>query len=526
LAETVRQFRDSPLFGRIQQSPLARQWLAGKEFAKLDRLRAGLEQLTATPLPKLLHDLFGEAVVLAIYLPETGEPAGVLLTHVAEPAVVDRVLSALQRAEPQRETVTLTHAGQTYFRQTRPASGERAAEVLYFVRLERILALTDKEPLIRRILERRQHPETTLPESAAFQTARDSLTDEPAAWAYLNPRAWDRVWQQADAAPPLPFGIWQRCRGVIAGLHVQEGAVLELLVQYEPGTAAGTAATEAGSLGQQFLENVPQSAVMALALNVPPALLGQALQKAVAQKNRADFEKFRRVLRGLLLGQDLFDEVLPALGASWGGYVLLEPEPATGRFPATGVLEFSFAAGEPDAGPATVHAALENALRFAWNLWATIHNSRPRGGLAVVRTQSDADRPLRWIDRLGGFQPTFALTRDQLILATSPEVLLKEPAREPRLVEDRAFQQWRTHWFDAEPQLAFVNLQRLRWFVDEHQEDLVRQMSRHSAADSEPLRQRVQSLRGLLGLLDAVFLAGGLHESHARLVLGGVLATD
>lgn len=535
LAGRVERVRDSAFFARIEQSPLWGRWKSSPQAQRLEQLRSALEQLSGRPLPQVLDGLFGQAVVLALYWPEDREPEGVLLLRVTDPELVDDALAVLKRIEPQRRSETLRYAGQTYLRLLRPAAGQRPTETLYLAQLESAVALSDKEGMIRRVLELHTRQEgrssltataaTPLGQSSEFRDALGSLSPDAAAWLYVRPRAWDRLWEQASAGkqPPLPMAVWQQWQSLIWGLHVQEGVVTELLVRQQTDHKADAA--QPSPVNTSPLDRIPADAVAAVAVNASPARLGRAFLGLVAEKDRPKFESFRRVLRGLLLGADLFDDLLPTF-EQWSGYAVLAPDHLPERFPLEGALTLSTSAKPKQSqDPSAAQRGLANALQVAWNLWTASINSHQSERLAVVRSKQSAPGSPHWLEGIPALRPAYLLNDAGLTLATSPSLAVAAAEGRPthRLTDDPAFLRTRSQWFATEDQLVYFNIRRLHDFLDANADRLVQSFHKSDGDTPQQAERRLREFTEALGLFDAAFVAGDATVNRIRIVAGAVI---
>jgi hypothetical protein len=354
---------------------------------------------------------------------------------------------------------------------------------------------------------------------------------------YLNPRAWDAVLrietiaQSADAGARAFARLWQRFEALALGVRLQEGIVAELIVRYD---GAGLPPTwrrfvEQTAPPRDIWERTPGDALLAFAGPNDLALLGSALAAWAPPGKNRDWDRLRQVARGLLLGRDLFDDVLPKL-ESCGAYVVARPNREAPGQPPPGLplealavftLPSSTATADDPSAVPDLRASLENALNTGLNVLAAAQNAKGSETVAAVRTSEREGLRLRWIEGAGPHQPAYGLTATHLILASSPQLIrdFEQPPRAPSPSYEHVAQQY----FAGENQVLFVNLARISQFLGDQRESLTRQTAASHGVSEPEAAQRLQRINELLQLLDAGFIAGHLHEDSLRIVVGGVV---
>jgi len=553
LEENLAQLRQSEFVKRLKASALYKEWLAGDEAQRIAKARSSLERVTGKPFDQLTRELFGTALVVAVYKTNERGYAGVLITEADGEESLDAALEAWNRAEPQ-ETTPRQHAGGTYFLRRRTAGDERAPQSLCYAKLGRIFALSDHEETIQRVLElSAQRGEAGQPaprgdNAAALRTlrtfgpylkARQSLSVTPFAAVYVNPRAWDSLFPNPDEAPrdQQAFGrLWRRMQTIALAVDLKRGFVVETVMHYD---SAGLSPGWVRALNRmegapEFLKQIPENAVAVIAgrhdlLGFSQLVARQA--EAADKVDQDEWESFRQVSRGLLLGRDLFDDVLPALQPNWGGYAV--PRPPKGpddaaAIPVDGLVAVEFTADSPaPADRSSLRDALDNGLNTALNLLAAYNNSTASRKPAIVRTEQQTGQVIRWIEGLSLFpyEPAYGLSGGHLAFASSPRVLraFLEGApndgaiRQPRL--ERALRDY----FPEANQVMFVDVAALRSLLKERREHLVRSAAAASELPPDDCERRIERLMDVGALADSAFIAGRITGDHMRLVVGGVI---
>lgn len=519
----------SPVLQRLQRTEFYERWSGSDDFRKLQEAARAIEKAADQRLKHLVGDLFGEHVALAVYPATDGQPIGVLLMQTAGAAELETALSIWNRLEPctieSRE-----HAGHAYScrYRTRAAEGENRPQ--YYVKLGRVLALSDDEEAIRRVIDLAGaglRSGATLAESETYREAIASLAIDHFARVYLNFRAWDDEIRRQPAPDERFLAVWRQCESLVAGLNVEEGPVLESVLHFR---GEGLPKTWLKSLGRlagppKFLQRVPRRALAAFAGRHDFGGLAAVLLAEQSELQQKQLESFRQVSRGMLLGLDLFDDVLPWLEPNWGAYLVPRSDLAAGALPVEGVLAFELPADPPPEAvdvPSRLRDGLDNGLKTALNLLAAWYNLQSPDETAVLTSESTETGTIWWLENWGVYQPAYGFTQDYLVLASSPALIREFAATGHRdnLESLPAFQRNASVWFPRASQVLFLNMAVARSYLRSRWDVLLDQATAAHAAPRDVIERRMRRVDALLSLADSVFVAAEIDRKHLRLVLG------
>jgi hypothetical protein len=579
LEETVTAFERGEFFQRLQRSRIYADWQSGTEYRHARGIVTVIEHFTGKSFRQFFHDMFGRAVVVGVYAEPGPEMSAIMLTETSSREALDAVIEGWNRAEAQ-QTDAIEFAGQTYYKRTCSAKSGPGTMVLFYCKFDRILMLTDREEWIRRSLTLARDPgaSESLLGLPAYQEARKSLQGGQAARAYVNPRAWDRVLgfthapdpgstsvassgtsktsptASAATPPPAAFskaleGAWKRCEWLSLGLQVDRGIVVEAVVRYSMDGVSeqGRQWIRSMSGPADFLRLVPHNALVAVAGR---QAFGDLLKHLAPQNEAGALDSVRQVSRGLLLGLDPFEDVLPAFRENFGAYLVPRRDPKPDDLPLDGLIAAELPPAEttiaPRAGfapapvgprtsnvtperPPTFRDALDNGLNIGLNLAAAYFNMRATGKPAVVRTESSGPTRTRWVDSLGPYQPAYSLTSRFLVLATSPQevrhFISREGASAPGTIPP-AIDALAKRYFPNENQVIYIDTAGIRRFLVEHGQQLVQHASRVRSISPTDANEVLTHFLDVASLFDAVFAAGRIGEGSARLVVGGVIQPE
>jgi hypothetical protein len=308
----------------------------------------------------------------------------------------------------------------------------------------------------------------------------------------------------------------------------------------------------------ELMRLAPPDAFVVLACRQPfgtflrHLLIGQAKEQP-----SADWESFRQVSRGVLLGLDLIDDVLPSFRENIGGYLVPRSGAKPEELPFDGLLAAELPSHEASVnsipnetgrkehaprdnglahGRPTVRDAVDNGLNMTLNAAAAYFNMRSNGTPAVVRTDGKPENGthLRWLEGLGPYRPAYGMTPRYLVLSTSPQAVETFAKRESEEQARPAGQaangngpagiaELAARYFPKENQILYIDTAAIRRFLDVHGKQLIEHAVRVGSIPTAHAEKALAKFMDVTGLFDAVFVAARLGDGSARLVIGGVV---
>lgn len=528
----------SDLGSRLKGLELYREWLESNDHRKLVKSRDSIEKFAGKPFDKIAYDLFGRAVVVAIYPTPGGSTKGVILTQAADTKTLDWSLETWNR-QKSIKTETLEYGGWKYTRRVRENEKSVLPQTLFYVRFEETYALSDHEPTIRRIIDLHaakavsqsdaassSHPKSLL-DSARFQNSQRDLSAASVVRAYLNPHACRSCSDLfgGDGHDPLremAAAAWKRCESIGAALRYDDGLVVELNLNYDsqgvPAEWKRTLEVTNGRPG--FLSRVPWNASVAFAGRVDAARFARTLESSLGDPQQGQWSGALQVARGLLLGRDPLKEVIPALGSDWAWYLVPRQNAKPGELPADMLFAIELPVDQ------SLRGAFDNAFNTGLNYVASQKKGNATSPAAVVRSKEDGPTRIRWVENLGHIEPACAMTHDALVFATSPALIdqFNSSTTDDKLVASPLYQKLSPKYLADESQLMLVNLAAVRRFVEQHPALFDGKPDKASAdAPADAKRKDSEPVRDVLKLFDAAFVSGRLDENRVRVVAGAVL---
>lgn len=529
LNRRIPKLANSKLFARVEALPIYVAWKHSPEFRKLEAIKDAIERQTGQPLRQFAMNLFGQSVVFAVYPKDAGNPAGVLLLQAADAESLENSLALWNREEGVKiEPVPFSDS--RYFKRTQVKQNQAGRPQFYFVR-EEIFAVSDEETLIQDIVRRNlgQSAQAPLSGHENYLLARNSLPEGSWAVLYFDPQSWRSRWElDAGRTKTEQFvaGFWKRCRAVAAGLRADRGLAVDVVLHYDPEQIPERwrRLVERTQGFPKFLNQVPEGVFLVFAGKQDLAGIDKILTAEMDEPARRRWQNARQIGRGLLLGLDLFDDVLPTFRPNWGLYVLPREPLDPDALPVEGLFAVELPPIPEDKNPITVRKAVENALTTGFNILAATQNGEA-GDPAVVKLEGESPGQLHWLESIGPYRPAFCLSSEYLVFASSPKVIREFLSPDvPKLAQSRVFRSWADRQDPPEGQLLFVNWQAIREFMAKNYDFLLKQAVDSHALEEEEAEKRLKRLRDVLEVLDGVYLGIQIQEDRIHITTGGITA--
>ncbi|HEX4072754.1 MAG TPA: hypothetical protein VHX68_16355 [Planctomycetaceae bacterium] len=610
LDEALTAFKQGEFFRRLERSKFYAEWMASPKNQAIANLATFVDILSAKPARPFVRDVLGTAVVIAAYTEPGPKMSAILLSQAVSHESLEGAIKAWIHLEECR-VETVQFGRYTYRKRVSAEKTDHAGLTLYYATLDRTLLLSDREELVRRALtlSGQTAAHATLFDLPAYQQSQRSLSTNCAVRAYINPRAFDEILgidpEPASVPSPAKAGsalttraarpsapstkssvckvveaAWRRFEWLALGVEIDRGIVLEGVAHYSSAGLSKQAERFLHSLSgtAEIFQQAPSNACVVLAGRQPfGGLFRGTLKRQAKQWLSADFESVRQVSRGLLLGFDLFDNIVPLIRGNVGGYLVPRYGAKPGELPFEGLVaaelserppaapekvgvqqsgqlsakkdidtsthrESVAVTAKPSSDLPTAREAIENALNTGLNYLAARFNMTAKGAPAIVRTESvkNAGTRIRWVDGLKACQPAYAQTPRFLILATSPQLVRNFVAREAtnktesgpnhgkqgrtvRSQTSNSIQVLARRYFPTENQVLYIDAAAVRRMIAAHRAELVQYASSTHLISPAAADESLSQCLDIAGVVDKVFAAMRLGDGTARIVIGGIV---
>jgi hypothetical protein len=551
------EIKDSQIVNRFCKSLIYQEWRSSQEYMKVKKGREKIESIADRSINKLVADLFGKSTIIAFF-PEDNNWDALLLTEAKDEETLKELIN-IWIETGSHETEELDFEGNMYHRRFRTDKDGSIVGCVYYIQHGRYFALSDSESRIQDVMnlytiagnegvDSENFKRISLGYSEKYLSAKNSLSADCLATVYLNPEKIkhliDRHLQNSKDFSSL-LKTWNNLKSGIMGIRVDKNsfAVNMSLIQKEDSTATPDKEFVNRMQGESsFLSKVPQNALLAISGKIHLKNL-ESLVTELIENNKGsddsknhdekkDLENVRQVSRGLLLGLDLFDDLLPALKPDWGAYLVLKEKPDLKTFPVDGLIAFELPENDTvvkNGGRISLKGAIDNGFNTGLNLLAAFYNSEKSGQPAVVRTEQSNASLLRWIDSIYSYLPSYGLNQQDLVIASHPDLIrdyvshssgVKESSGQ-MLSDDPTLQDWMNKYSRKENQWVILNLTKAHSYLSKHREFFIQHIMQDEGASEEKATKEVEEMTSISGTFDLCLF--GLHMDKNELqVLFGV----
>ncbi len=532
LDETWGRLESGPMMNRLQSFPPYQRFLVSHGFQQWQAVEEHVTKQTGSKLSAQLLDLFGKSLVLAIYVPPTGNPRGILIGEAIDAAAIQMAIATWNKLEPTEVISTKSHHGRRYSQRKKHAT---AAESLFIATSDRWFAVSDHETLIQDVIDRfasltsdtpRSSVNDTLRQSPLFAQNRQRLKADSVAYVHVNARPWDHGLEESSRGTNDPIdmaAIWKHVTVVSACLRIDRGIVCDAVVELDtarlPHGWSQFVAT--ASSKPSWIRRVPAEALLAIEGRAELAPLIRHMLNQVPSNDRAELAKNRRIAQSIFGGQDVLDSILPTLAREFGGFVTTRTDDRTNKVTLDGALGFTL----DSLGDAGMLLDLDHGLDSGLSLLAAYLSAEGKNVVTIRREQNESTR-LRSMSETAPFPVGYGFKGTSLVVAGSRGRLrqtldsLDEASSHPRLAEHSS------RFFSGTNQLIWFDVARTREVLEQNGPDLDQLFAHGSADETSNLVKRFEQFRQHLGLVDALFVAGHIASDHVRVVFGGGLDSN
>jgi hypothetical protein len=583
LRDKVRTIGASRLIADLRQVPAVKSWLASEKFRHLERSCAQIEIALGVKLPEIRDELLGDAAVLVLRLPpgdpiDPSQARGLLLLRAHDPALLARLISAVNKA--QRDSGELKRVDDrqrgdtTYHVREFPDGSGRPAE-WYVVYPDGTFAFSNSQELIWEVVDRKPsgpnppavgapEPVTVagspagpgLGESPRLIAVRRRLPERPLARLYVDPRSVERLLAQArPSAKPGDIEFLAMLKRHLAAVEYAGAAlvwrsdaiVVHAVETLDASRTDGWLRRWAGDSRpyRKDLLRVPRTALAVASAHVDLLALREALYKAVPEADHQRLRNLEAVLSGLMLGDDLPSQILPAIGPGVMAYLDAPSESpgasaegsrtsaVRGRlFPLVVVVDLS--ADRANAKPASVRGrataflvsdAVENALHTLLAVMA-LDEKRGRGRAAVV-TRKVAGATVMTLDVPIPFAFAVDRSEERLILGTSSASVARYLEGVSESEAGALFRDLRAAAFADYETFVCLDLEGLTRLLGQYREQVARNLATRQNRPAAEVEGDLEHMLALARLFRAAFVASRIEPDASAIQRNfGVILKD
>lgn len=530
LNDSWTRIESDPVIDRIRSFPPLQRLLESQGFQHWQAVDDRVSRLTGSRLSSQLRSLFGNSLVLAIEVPATGQPRGILLGEAVNADAIQTALATWSKLEPNGVLFNKSHHGRKYFERKRKPNVKDSAYIAIY---DRWFAVSDQESMIHDVIDRfvslglkTSEPdasERSLSHSRSFVRNRSRLKSDAVAFVHINARPWDRGLEESSQGSNDPIKIpdlWKHVDSVAACLRIDRGIVCDAVIDLnsthlpmEWSTFVSTARPPS-----TWIPRMPANALLAVAgrCEIGPAI--RFVLNQIPSHDRMELSKIRRVAQSFFGGHDVLEMIIPELVRDFGGFITTRIDERDHCIKPDVAMGFSL----NEADHARLMSDIDHGLNSGLSLLAAFQSVEGPVAVTVERTQSEAIRT-RSLSKEATIPAAYRISGDGIVIAGSRTLL--ENSFGPSILQDKNLRlaDDSERCFAGMNQLVWIDLAQSRRLLEQHGPDLARFFSPGSSAEAKRISDRFEQSLPYLGSFDSVFLAGRIESDHVRIVLGASL---
>lgn len=410
------ELKATPFWQRVEESTLFNAWLASPSSQKWASVQDYSRKQTGRSVSEHFLTVASQEAALALFLPEGRDPQGVLMTRAANPEAVTAFLDDWNRLEGDARLEPASREG-GYFRRVRSGSHK----VLFVLRSGTILAISDQEGIISDLQSRLSAAKTDgFAESPREKRLRSAFATEARLTLSINPARWKPLlggntgeensgieWLMSRVDAMDAIGLSLRTAGAKPGAAPAERTCLELeLIVQSSGSLANSQVKS--TVRRQW----PASTVLAASGTLLLSDWWPLIRRVSSKSEQAEWQKVRRVGRGILGGDDPVPSLLGDRAMLLEGLVFASPVRGL-----DGRLSAVFA----DSSAARRDRWIR-VIRLIGQLLTIDHNRHADRPEVVMHEDATAEMTRFWIEgpSLVWF-PTVTAALDQVVVDSHPD---------------------------------------------------------------------------------------------------------
>ena len=415
---------------RLEETSFFQRWRGSQDFKGLKLMMGQIEKSLDHPLPELIRSTLGQEAILAVY-PKGGEGlVGVLMTRPSHREHAQELIDLWNRLEGAK----IAPVDEQYVRRTSPNGPQ-----LYYLLRDDLFAMSDQEELIAELAN--LGPEgfpKPLSQSPRWTRALGSLEQSNWAVAFFQTHRWEQYLSSArgDSFEESFFRQIGRTESLIAGAEGRDGLHLRINMLYPVGSEPDRLTQHRKRHGDEPTRwrGLNSSTILMAVGRGGPDYLAEFV-RSQSPKSREMLAGFE-VVRGLLLGRDPFDEVLPQLGRHWQFSIDSQPERASFPWDVQLQLTLDEFSVRDSTSPnnefvdrPSLQACLQNLVRTLIRIGGHFLSEPLASQSQSFSTTLPNQTTIDGFDTVLGLSPTVGISNHKMVVSNSRSMVERELSR-------------------------------------------------------------------------------------------------
>lgn len=409
---------------KISESPLGKALLTGPEWANLTKVKNDLQPYLGVDWPTIRDDIVGDAVVLGYRTPSGGQSEeGLLLVHARKANLLSNLLDRLNTMQKKsgelKELEEKEFEGVKFYRRVHDKSTQ-----YYFVR-DKLLVLCGQEATLKTLI--RESRDVGKDANVWTRSFERGTTPDSFLTLLINPRAFDaefkRAGKKGDVFQVKLAEYWSVLDAIALNVRWDESLEVRLaLLGNGKGNKEAAKRLFRPAVANPLWTFFPEASILTLTGQVDFTLSDESWGDLLPPEFRKQIIEGLQKSLGALVGLNMERELLPNVGPDWGIAAFASENPKN-------IPQLVFAlAVQPGTTEPPADQALMKGMQFLAGLAMFDYNRNHPDQIRMQTLHQGKIEVKSLVNEKGfpeGFQPSFALKDGYLLLASSPEGILR-----------------------------------------------------------------------------------------------------
>ncbi len=541
LENKIEELKNSPLVDRFCKSLIYQEWRSSKDFQKVKKGRENIERVTERSIEEVITDLFGKSTIVAFF-PEPEKWSALLLTEAKDEETLKELIQIwIDTGSHQTEKRNFQNS--FYHHRFKSTKDGTKTGSIYYIQHKKYFAISKNENRIQDVIRIYELADKEGMDSEVFQNAslgyskeynaaKSSFSSDYFSTVYMNPdrigHLINRHLKNSKEMSSLSQ-TWNKLKSGILGIRLDQNSFafnLSFIKKENSDSSIDKEFINRMQGASEFLARVPKNALLAFSGKIHLKNIEKLITSFVKDNKNSDIENVRQVSRGLLLGLDIFDDVLPSLKADWGFYLLPVQKPNLDSIPVDLLVGFGLPENDSiskNGGRISLKRALDNGLNTGLNLLAAFYNNKKAGKASIVRTEQSNSSILRWIDPLWSYLPAYGLIQQDLVLSSHPDLIRDyvSKSEKDKLSQDPSLTEWMKKYSRQENQWIVLNFKEAHSYFLNQRDYFIQHIMKEEHSSKENATREVDELTSICQTLDYCLFGAYLGENELQVLFGG-----
>ena len=529
--QQLPKIKTSEFVKRLSKFRVIRKWLKSRQFNDVRKVVEAVEQATGEKFEVVLNNFIGEECLFGI-APASfrKEPHRVFLTRTKNPQFLKNIIKIWNQFDNPK-LIKHQYSGVEYVHRKILDDSGKTLESAYYAILGRDFILADNKFAMQQVLATRAESEQleekgagqkSLAASKTFQEVQSRIGKSVPVRVYVRPSTWGSMKHlpidEKRVFEPL-LKIWDQSDAIYATLQFEKGLLLNLAAYRKNWKQKQS--PEVTKL--KFRNSIPANSFLSISGFGSWKRLGQWFDHIPAPNDK-EANQFRRVMKGLFGGDDLFLGLFPNLGPEWAVYLQFSPEKKILPLDATAVV--GLLEGTEEKEKTNLIHVIDNGLSIGVNLLSVAYNT---GGdkkvAAVVQTLRNPKAISRYVKNMSDWSPGYTVQESSLLITS--DFLKRGQSRTgvdpPKRLPQTAWFKKHTERFSRSSFLLWFDIKKFRSEIEINRLTIVNSIVQLKKLKPNVAEEKLSRFMEVFDLFDAAVVQLEFKTDELRLTVGALI---